>query len=477
MPEVEFFGPSLRDSGNKWAESMRLVNMYREFNGARTTLRSVMGTEAFATAPGIFCRAMAVVGDWLYVAQGGTLYAISDSGAVNSRGAIVDGDTTISSNNGKVTVAANGTYYLLDGTTLTTPATGAFSDVGDVAFIGQLTVVSERDGRRLQWSDVADPATFDGLNFATAEARDDSILRLWTIGAELWVFKETSIERWYQESGGLAVIPGSARSPGLKSRALLVGIPNGAAFVGSDGRVYLVSGGLQPVSTIPVEQSIAADAPDRMIWYRDKGHEFICVGFPGRPAWCLDLATGEWHERAEGQDNPWSVRTMVEAFGGFYGGTDTGQVVRLARNGADVSGALIRRAVGTTIDSTDRFRVARLHIPCTVGTVDKGGPVLLGDTVLGADGDDEALGVDDLTVLRIEREDLSRVTAQIRLRISPDNGKTWGQPRFLSLGDIGDYDKLVTVRSLGQFRKFTPEIVYAEAADISFDAALDVEVA
>lgn len=438
--KYEFAGQSEKDADNVWAASARLLNMYREPTGSRVIVKPVLGTVRFGDLSGVFCRAMATVDGVLYVVHGEALYSVASNGIATKRGVIPDDpDTTISGNNGKVTVCAGGIYYLWDGTTLSTPTPGAFSEFGSVTFYKQLTVLTEKGGRRVQWSDPAAPATLNGLNFATAESTDDDILRAVPVGGGLWVLKTSSIETWAATgSGDLQAIPGSTNQRGLKAFGLLAEIPNGVFFVGSDGVAYLGSnGGMDRVSTTAVESSIEHEDPQGALYYEDEGHKFCALLFDSRPAWVYDIAVGEWHERAEGNDlGPWSVQACCKAYGGYIAGTKTGMLARFSRTGKDNGLTMVKRAVGRTYGGDmQRFRVHEVALPVKVGTT--------------TDSD------------------------IIELRVSRDHGRTWSDAMPRPLGAIGEYARRIVWKRLGQFEQITLEITYAGSADITFDAVIE----
>ena len=484
--KYEFAAPSLRDSDNPWAASSRLLNLYREPIGPRTIVKPVLGTVLFGSMPGVFCRAMATVNGTLYVVHGERFYSVGDNGVAIDLGAIPDDpNTTISGNNGKVTICAGGNYYLWDGTTLTEPAPGAFTEFGSVTFYKQLTVLTELGGRRVQWSNPAAPATLNGLSFATAESTDDDILRAELVGGSLMVFKTSSIETWASyRDGSLAAVPGSTNERGLKAFSLLTSIPNGVFFVGSDGVAYLgATGGMTRVSTSSVETSIAQEEPQGAIYYEDEGHKFCALLFDSRPAWVYDIATGEWHERAEGNDlGPWSVQACTAAYGRYIVGTKTGFLAKLSRVGQDMGKTMVKRAIGMTFGGElDQFRVHEFGLPVKVGVYpDRRGPspILVETvvTVLDADGLPVVLLDDDgnpVTILSKVPSHRPPVEQMIELRVSGDDGLTWSDPDPRGLGAPGDYRRRVSWRRLGQYDQFTAEITYAGQDDITFDAVVE----
>ncbi|WP_386681828.1 hypothetical protein [Loktanella sp. R86503] len=487
--KFEFAAQSAQDSDNRWAASSRLLNMYREPIDGRTVVKSVPGTLLFGNLPGVFCRAMAEVDGILYAVHGEYLYKVEANGVAVQIGTIPDDpNTTISGNNGKVTICAGGNYYLWDGTTLSEPAAGAFSEFGSVTFYKQLTVLTELGGRRVQWSNPAAPATLDGLSFATAETSDADIVRAIPLGGALWVFKEASTEVWasYTDTSGaiaLQAIAGSTSDRGLKAFGLMAAIPNGVFFVGNDNVAYLGSQeGMQRVSNAAVETSIAQEEPTGAAYYEDEGHKFCALLFDSRPAWVVDIATGEWHERAEGNTlGPWSVQVIARAYGKFIAGTKRGPLVRFARVGADLGKPLVRRVSGRTLDGgMDRFRIHEVSLPMTVGTVYNAptGEITFEDVVVTMlDGTPiTMLDDDDTKVTIIENVEMPRLPSEeeIELRVSGDNGFTWSKPIARGLGLIGEYNRRVVWNRLGQYEQFTAEITYAGPADISIDASLNI---
>jgi len=478
MPRVEWVGQSIKDPDNGQTDPSRLINCYRERLGDKIVIKSVLGTTPFANLDGVFMRALARIDNKMIVAHGGSLWSVSERGVATLLGAIENAsDTTLSGNNGSIAVTAGGEYFVWDGTAMSSPTIGAFSAYGSGTFFGQSTVITEKDGRRITWSGVADAATFDADDVITAEQRDDNIVRALPIAGLLWVFKETSIERFALTGGLDFITPVSASllEPGLAGFNLLTEMPNGAAFVGSDGVFYVVLGGqMRPVSTRGVESSIRVSVPETVFYYEDEGHKCIVIQFNDRPAWIYDLSMGEWHERARGIAlEPWDVVASVNVYGKAFVGRKTGEIYELARVNQDASEPLLRRAVSRTMEFEGRrFIVPKLEVMPTVGRSYLGRETA---EVLGLENG-EVLGLDDLA-LGFDLSSTAPRDAKMDVRTSKDRGETWGQVRRRSLGDQGDYNKTVVLRSLGQFRKMNVEITMADATEVVIDAQAFVEVA
>jgi hypothetical protein len=451
---LEFVTQSSRNDADWSANTERLVNLYPEpmpeGGAARYTLRSVLGSEDWAQLPGVFLRDMAVVPtngtERLYASMAGRLWDISPAGLVAELGVVSDcPETTLAGNNGVVCVVCGGTYRIWDGTTLSFPAAGAFSDFGAVEFLGGYTILTERNGRKFQWSALADASTLPGLNFATAEARDDALVRPVAVNGNLWLFKKHSTEIWaltgLAGENAFTRLGGGVHERGLLGVRLVAKAPNAAFFVGDDGVCYITNGAeLAPVSRTPVETAIKDETPTHCFYYEDEGHKFCVVRFRNRPAWVYDLSTGLWHERAS-LENGWKAVAGANVYGAWRTGGDDGRIVRLARNNRDNGDPLIREATSQTLDlQGGRFRVPAVEFMGRVGRTD-----------IGRD-------------------------AQMMVQFSRDGGNTWGAHRWRSMGDLGEYDKRLVFRSVGQARRLTARIRITDPTDLRLWSAANVAV-
>jgi hypothetical protein len=461
MPRLEFIQQSSLDPANPQANPGRLVNFYPEplpaGSRAAIALKAVPGTQAFATVPGVFVRAMAnvvrydedgVPSDRLVLVSDGALRSVDASGGVSAIGSVADDEeTAISGNNGDVTVIAGGNYYLWNGAALTQPAGAVFSNFGGVEFLGDYTILTEKNDRRFCWTDLADASTLPALNFATAESRDDVILRPMAIGGNLWLFKATSIEIWYPTGAGgpnAFARVGPVLETGLKAFGLACKIPGGAFFVGDDGIAYVTGGTtqLQPVSGGAVNEVIRAGEATAAFYYEDTGHKFCVLRFRDRPAWVYDIVTGAWHERATGENGPWGATCAASAYGSWRFGGFNGAVRTAVRSNEDAGEPLMRRVVSLPMgDGAARFRVPVVQVFGQIG-----------------------------------RSDLGR-DAHVMIRFSRDGGMTWGTWREASMGALGEYGARAVFRNCGQARVLVAEVRVTDPADLTIWSAAEVQVA
>lgn len=452
MAKYSFFTQAARDESNVAASSEELVNVYPEQapGDARTriVLRSVPGEVLFADIAETLVRAAATATSKFYAVAAGNLYEVAEDGTVTSRGAVGNSlETTISGNGTNVCVVANGDYSVWNGTTLTNPTAGAFSEFGSVTFSDFDTILTELNGRRFQWSDTADPTTLDALNFATAESRDGNIVRAEVDRAQLFLFTTECVEVW--RNTGVA---GSSRyrrltvidqGRGLKGYHLLVSDAFGIFFVGNDGVAYILSGsGVMPVSTPAVQSDIEDGDPTAAFYYEDRGHKFIVLKFSDRPACVYDITTQLWHRRQSGVTRgAWGVERMAGAYGRWLGVDAYGAVVEMDRTNTDRGMPLARIMRGKPIYMEgNKFSVAEFEALCSVG-----------ESNIGRD-------------------------AEIMLRWSRNGGKTWEGTQVGSLGDLGDYDFTVNFYGLGRGESFTPELSCTDATDVVFYSDANVRL-
>jgi hypothetical protein len=458
MPKLTFVAQSARDSWTPEATGERLVNCYAErapdSSRTRLNIRTVLGQEQLASnlqeLPGSG-SVRAVIGQAnadsprQYACKGGKLYewTFSTNTAATDRGSVNDSlDTSMAFNGEDVCIAADGTYYFFDksSNTLSTPGSGAFSDEGSVANISGYTVITEQDGQRFEWTELADGGTRNALYFATADAVSDNLIRAMSNQSQLWLFGEQSIEIWYPtgDSGAnaFARLPNGVIDRGLWNYRLITRVGERIMFVGEDGRVYATNGAqIEPISTPAVESVIERFQAARCFEYFDRGHHFGVIICLTEPAFVYDFRTGLWHERASpdalGNDlSDWDQDFAVFSAESqrWYGLDVSGNMWQMDDTYADLNSALKRRMVSRPIYMDgDQFSVSEVEFLAGMGR---------------------------------------SATADVKMRISKDGGRTWGSTITRSLGGTAEYDHRAVFRALGVYRHFTAEFVVDEDTEI-----------
>ena len=356
--QVEFVGANGRDTSSLASNPSRLFNVWgdrvEDGGRAKRLLRSVPGMVRFATLPDVFVRDMLDLDGTLYSVAGNELYAGS-----SSIGSVDFGDGNLSRNYEKLTLTSVGKYYVWNGS-LTEPTPGAFTSFGSVEFLAGRTLLTEKDGSKIQWSDIADPSTLPGLNVASAESRSDAIIRGMVSGGLYYVLGEKSTEVWAATgsggAGAFALLPGMVQDIGLKAFGLVCRIGGGLFLVGNDGIVYLASGTtFNAISIAPVSTAITDGEPDTCLYWEYRGHKFAAITFKDRPAWVYCFTTGEWFERGETTDYlPWRARVSVKFGDDWLVGADDGGIYTLS--GLDDDGeVLLREATSLPVYSDSQF--------------------------------------------------------------------------------------------------------------------------
>lgn len=237
------------DSFNRGLSTERLVNLYPvpapEGAMGQFELRSVPGLTAHCTLPGPFVRGLRRMDGSLYVVTKGAVYLVRDSGNIARVAEIPDDERTgLSSNRDTLTITTRGDYLVLKDRILTQPGFGRVTAEGSVAFLDQYTIIGERDGRQIEWTEAGLPSQRNGLYFASAEATDDPVVRVFTVAGYLVVMKTASSEMWASTSLGgfsaFARVPGGVVNTGLKGFNLVCAAGDQAFFVGNEiGRAHV----------------------------------------------------------------------------------------------------------------------------------------------------------------------------------------------------------------------------------------------
>lgn len=423
MPVLSFVRRSSRNDDAFGANPARLVNLFPEpaGEGGRTTslLWPCYGMQEKDALDGVFVRAMYEYETDVYAILPGSFYRVSALGAVKL-GAVPLGDTAaISRNLDAVTACIGGSYYVWDtaASSLSSPATGPVSGVAWVEYLAGRTIIGEEGTGKFAWSDIADPATFPGLNFATAEAREDETVRGIVVGNYLYLMGKTTTEVWAPVgSGANAFGPtGAVLDRGLRSFGLAC-VADGAIFaVGEDNIAYLFAGNeFRAISTPAVNASIAGGQPETCVFWAERGHKFCAITFSDRPTWVCDLATGEWWERAEGPNKgAWRGRHAARLGQDWLVGGSDGTVYRLQESATDAGSPLYREATSYVLGNGDDWiTVAELEIGTSAGVE----------------------------------------TATIQLEVGED-GVTFGLPIMRELPPVGNFSGKTIFRALGRRKR------------------------
>ena len=409
-------------------------------------------------------RGAIAVGDFIYTVHRGTFWELNNAGVRVNRGSL---NTT----SGRVQMTYNGPQIeIVDGVNAYcyTIATNAFQVIASALFANPIDATFQ-DGYgincflnsgQFQISSSYGFLTYDGLEFATAESNPDGLVRVIADHGELVLFGTGTTEFWgnsgqldfpYTNLRGTTIEYGlAARLSVTKYNDSLIGLfknPMGQVNV-----LQLVGHSVRRVSTDEIDYIInnydsVADATGYA--YMLGGHPMYQINFPTEgKSWLYDGASGLW--------------TILES--GLNGGRHRGEFLvdylnkprifdyengRIYTMDADAytdNGTPIKRQLRAKHFFKDfkRVTVQRLNLDFETGV-----------GLISGQGEDP----------------------QVMLRVSRDNGHTWGAELWRSIGKIGKYLTRVFWTRLGSSRDFVFEITVTDSVKFALPAAsIEAEV-
>ena len=443
MPPLQFSVESA-ESRSLPVSAQLLQNYFaeRQTPGSKSqiALFGAPGLTLFSTLGSGPVRGFQKMGTLLYAVSGDKLFSLSKTGQVVQLGAGISGSAPVSmSTNGVQIIVVNGlagwTYSTTDGfQTISSPA---FYPADTVFFFDGYFVLNRRGTNQFFLSALYDGNTYNGLDFASAEAVPDLCLAGVQNLQLLFVMCADHIELWYD--AGTPDFPfqryaGGVINYGCVAPLSIVKQDGAIFFLGTDKVFYRLQANVPiRISTHPIEHILAKD-PDLStafgFTHTLEGHKLVYLVLPnsGRTL-CFDISTGKWHYReSTGLTGTslgrWRGNAVVEAYGEtLVGDFQTGKVWKLDWNNPTEEGQVIRSVAHSIPYHNDRKRIfiSRLELDIQAG--------------VGLSGGADVFGSDP----------------QIWLRWSKDGGQTWSQlqpPR--SMGKIGDRQRRLRWLARGQ---------------------------
>lgn len=442
------------------AADNRMVNLFPELvpeaGKEPAFLSRAPGLALLATVGVGPIRGMRVLGAFLYVVSGPTLWKVDAVYTTSSLGAVTGtGPVSMSDNGTQLFVACNPDGFIYNSITL------AFAQITDVDFPGAVTVgyldgffvFNEPNSQRVWVTDLLDGASIDPLNFASAEGSPDGVTALINDHRELWIFGTNSTEVWYNAGNvgfPFSPIQGAFSEIGCASPYTVAKMDNTVFWLSNDARghgiVYRAKGySGERISTHAVEWQIQqyGDISNALAYtYQQDGHAFYVLVFPSEnTTWVYDAATQAWHERA-GFSNGLFTRHRGNCQAFFNNITTVGDYVdgsiysfdldTYADNGSIQKWLRSWRAIPPDGNTLKRTAHHSLQLDCESGV-----------------GLSTGQGSDP----------------QVILRWSDDGGHTWSNEHWVSIGAIGGYGKRAIWRRLGMTMKIRDRVYEVSGTD------------
>ena len=384
-------------------------------------------------------RGLYALNDVVLVVAGQTLYRVDKNDTVKQIGIITgSGIVDFADNSIHVMIVGDSAYKydIQEGTLSPIPVSDStgFMGASGVTLLDSRFVWAVPNSGRIQWSTLLDTST-TGLNYATAEARSDDLVRTISVNGQLWLIGEKTTEVWmstgnpdlpFQRMSGAFIPTGCA----AKNSVCVFG--GGLVWLTSSdhgqSQIVLTQGyQTQRISNHAIETEIAnyERVDDAYSFaYQQDGHAFLMMSFPAaKKTWCYDATTGMWHERSYYNLTKYQHehhRAMTHVF--FNGEHLVG----------DRSNGIVYRLCPDC--STDNLEpILRERI---TPVINPQGSQLIFDAV-------------ELILQTGQQENTKPV---IRLDWSDDRGKSWSKDRVLDFGAIGEFNKRTVFNRLGQSR-------------------------
>ena len=441
MPPVELpFATQAGESSVTQNSRETLVNMYSEIetSGKRLLRRQRAGLRLLLANTGTK-RAHE------HNDKDGYDYLVIGSGFYRFDGTVLSSSLgTLSSSSGRCWIIFNdngdamisdGTHgYIWNGTSLATITTPDNVPVGPLAYQGGFGLFSVPGTGQWYITGVNNFTSVDALEFATAEAYPDPLLRIFIDHNQAFLGGTRSIEVW-QLTGGADFpyqpLVNSQIQRGLAARNAICSDDNTVFFLGEDKVMYRLEG-YRPVrfSTGSVERAIqrvseASLSDCEMFSYTSGGQKFIVLRCPNELTVQVNLATGlpNWCETYGYAD--WQILGSAGGISRYFS-TPSGIVALDETLNQDEGGIMRRLARGAPGYANDRnLSVGKFTLDAEVGRAPIG------------------------------------VEPQVMLRFAPD-GETFGTIRSRTLGMTGEYKHKAVWRNLGSGLRPTIEVAMTD---------------
>jgi len=460
MAVFPLFGVGLR-SRSPVATAQRRVNVYydvqKEEDKSRIAVCGRPGLTQFANLGASPARCLHAIGDYMVAAVGSTVYRINAAGvATAATGALL-------TSSGRCYAADDGTQVVIvDGTNgyVYNPTANTVTQITDADFPSVATyvtwlagyfVVTSSDGS-YYISALDNPTAWDALDFDTAEASPDGLVAVLADHGELLLVGEKTLE--FRANTGAADFPftpvsGAAREYGLAARASLCKFGDSVVFLARNRQgqvqvVRMVGYNPQSISDSDLDEIVngyATVLDATGLSYQLGGHAFYQLNFTtANASWLYDAQSGVWSELTSGDDRHLGEIGVVYQEKPYCSSYTDGKIYEIDPDVySDAGAAIKRKIVGRHLNAQfEPMTVSELYIDAETG---------IGLT--SGQGSDP----------------------QIMLRVSKDNGRTWGSELWRDMGAIGEYTKRVVWRRLGYGYDFLFELSYSEPTKFILTAA------
>jgi hypothetical protein len=392
---------------------------------------------------GVAGRGLFVNKGVLYRVLDTNLYSVDQNGVHTELGQVAgSGRCIFDAIDSILTVVANRAAYSYNAAA-TNPVVAQITDPNMGTPIGCTSINSQMlydqnggTSQIFEVSNVGDPTTINGLNFASAESDSSPLVRPYAYKQVANMFKTESNELWWNSGQGnppFDRIQGGIINVGLGAPYSIAQTPDFLFYFGNDNQVHTLTGGTGAVDT-PISTPAMAKlfqkyttTSDAIGWAMElEGQWFYVITFPTQNiSWCYPVG-GEWFQWGSGLTG----RIQGNDFADCYG-----------------------------LKIVDDYQSGNLYLLDAETYTDNGNPIIrqrdsgpIYGELLKAPGKEFEINYIEI----IMETGVGLVTGQgsvpkLGIQMSRDGGKTFGTERLINIGVAGQ-ETTVKTGSFGRFK-------------------------
>lgn len=409
-------------------------------------------------------RGLFATKNYMYAVIGNTLYEIDTSYTATSRGTLLTSSGPVSMDDNGLQImivdGAHGYIYTFATSTLTQVTDVDFPGADIVQFVDTYFIFNIPGTGQWGLTDQYDGSAVDPLDFVTSEGNPDDVTSIIADHREPWVFNENSTEIYVNTGNGdfpFETSSGRFIEQGIVSPFARAKLDNSIAWVGQDSRgccIVWQARGYTPqrISTHAIELILSARELSNTIAfsYQQEGHDFF---FLTSPDWdsslCYDASTKLWHERTYFNSTTAEFERHRANSYCFFNGQ---HIV-----GDHSNGKIYRLNLDTYTDAGDIRKWLRSWPALPPGSSNRKRQIY------------SNLEIDCESGIGLSSGQGSN--PQVMLRYSKDNGHTWSNERWASMGRIGEYGYRARWLKMGEARDMIFEVSGTDPVKIALLSA------
>jgi len=404
-------------------------------------LESYPGKSLFGTQAGGVDRGMFEHGEVLYKITGTVLYSVNSSGTHTSVGTIPGTERCIFAPIGDDLVIDNGSArYFAD---VSVPSVALISDANleaghGIAHLNSQIIYNGAAGR-FGVSDAGVATSIDALNYATAEADADGLVRPYTFGQVAQMLGRKTGELWWNSGQGnppLERFEGGVIQKGLGAFHSVANDDDSIYILANDFAVFTLAGGssavIEPITPPTIARTFReySTKSDAIGWCMNWDGQWVYVlTFPTADKTWAHAKGGEWFELSSGVAGG---RDIANSYAFVYGkhlvaDYRNGNIYQLDDDVYDDNGAVLIRQRDSA-------------------------PLHGGLQAIGAPGKELVMNSFEL----IMEKGVGLLTGQgsdpvVMLSFSDDGGETFSNEIYMTVGKSGAFNWKAEAFCLGRF--------------------------